>query len=160
MRCLKTWLVMKWIHKRMTSPYVFVKITQRSAPEGSVSCAELGKSPMETQENTLLHGVWPMVRSLVLQQADWSPGIRSVSNLLWFLKDKTPRRSIIGIKGYIWSSEDPESPQNPNLVSSPKKRKLCKMSAVDLEDEMTVKRVKSCRAGKGSVKSFFTCLKS
>uniref|UniRef100_A0A8C2B8E9 Zgc:163014 n=1 Tax=Cyprinus carpio TaxID=7962 RepID=A0A8C2B8E9_CYPCA len=95
-------------------------MTQRSPPEGSVSCAELGKSKMETQENTLLQGVWPM--------------------------DKTPRRSIIGIKGYIWSSEDPESPQNPNQVSSPKKRKLCKMSAVDLEDEMTIKRVKSCRA--------------
>uniref|UniRef100_A0A672NBR3 Kelch domain-containing protein 2-like n=1 Tax=Sinocyclocheilus grahami TaxID=75366 RepID=A0A672NBR3_SINGR len=95
-------------------------ITQRSPPEGSVSYAELGKSKTETGEITLLQGVWAM--------------------------DKTPRRSIIGIKGYIWSSEDPESPQNPNRVSSPKKRKLCKMSAVDLEDEMAVKRVKSCRA--------------
>ncbi|XP_051725386.1 rab9 effector protein with kelch motifs isoform X1 [Ctenopharyngodon idella] len=99
-------------------------ITQRSPPEGSVSCAELGTSKMETRENTLLNvqGVWPM--------------------------DKTPRRSIIGIKGYVWSSEEPESPRDPNRVSSPKKRKLRKMSAVDLEDETAIKRVKSCRAGK------------
>ncbi|ROL51931.1 RING finger protein B [Anabarilius grahami] len=60
--------------------------------------------------------------------------------------DKTPRRSIIGIKGYVWSSEELESPRDPNRVSSPKKRKLRKMSAVDLEDETAVKRVKSCRA--------------
>uniref|UniRef100_A0A673KGR8 Zgc:163014 n=1 Tax=Sinocyclocheilus rhinocerous TaxID=307959 RepID=A0A673KGR8_9TELE len=33
-------------------------------------------------------------------------------------------------------------------VSSPKKHKLHKMCAVDLEDEMVIKRVKSCRAGK------------
>ncbi|XP_056101474.1 rab9 effector protein with kelch motifs isoform X1 [Rhinichthys klamathensis goyatoka] len=97
-------------------------ITQRSPPEGSVSCAELGQSKTETRENALLsvQGVWPM--------------------------DKTPRRSIIGIKGNVWSSEEPESPWDPNLVSSLKKRKLCKMSAIDLEDETTVKRVKSCRA--------------
>lgn len=67
------------------------------------------------------------------------------------LKDKTPRRSIIGIKGYVWSSEELESPRDPNRVSSPKKRKLRKMSAVDLEDETAIKRVKSCRAGKGSI---------
>lgn len=97
-------------------------ITQISPPEGSVVCAELGKIRMETQENSLLNvqGVWPM--------------------------DKTPRRSIIGIKGYVWSSEEPESPWDPNQVSSPKKRKLHKMSAVDLEDETAVKCVKSCRA--------------
>ncbi|XP_073683054.1 uncharacterized protein [Garra rufa] len=99
-------------------------ITQRSPPEGSVSCAELGKGKMETRENTLLQGVWPM--------------------------DKTPRRSIIGIKGCIWSSEEPESPKDPKQVSSPKKRKLRKMSAVDLEDEMAVKRVKSCRVDRPS----------
>ncbi|KAG1935865.1 acyl-CoA-binding domain-containing protein [Pimephales promelas] len=95
-------------------------ITQRSPPEGSVSCAE--KSKMETRENALLsvQGVWPM--------------------------DKTPRRSIIGIKGNLGSSEEPESPWDPNRVSSLKKRKLCKMSAIDLEDETTVQRVKSCRA--------------
>ncbi|XP_016308202.1 RING finger protein B-like [Sinocyclocheilus anshuiensis] len=39
-----------------------------------------------------------------------------------------------------------EGPQDPNRVSSPKKRKLHKMCAVDLEDEMVIKRVKSCRA--------------
>lgn len=97
-------------------------ISQRSPPEGSVSCADLAKSRMETQENALLHvqGVWPM--------------------------DKTPRRSVIGIKGYVWSSEELESFQDPITGSSPKKRKLCKMSAVDLEDETAVKRVKSFRA--------------
>lgn len=64
MKCLKAWLVMKRIRKIMISPYISMKITQRSAPEGSASCADLGKSKMEARENTLLHvqGVWPMVR--------------------------------------------------------------------------------------------------
>ncbi|XP_067311161.1 rab9 effector protein with kelch motifs isoform X2 [Pseudorasbora parva] len=97
-------------------------ITQRSPPEGSVGCVELGENRMETRENSLpnVQGVWPM--------------------------DKTPRRSIIGIKGCVWSSEEPESPWVSNRFSSPKKRRLCKMSAVDLEDEMVDKHVKSCRA--------------
>lgn len=66
------------------------------------------------------------------------------------MKDKTPRRSIIGIKGNVWSSEELEIPRDPNRASSPKKRKLCKMSAIDLEDKTSIKRVKSCRAGKCS----------
>lgn len=44
---------------------MFMKITQRSPPEGSVSCVELGKSKMEMQDYTLanVQGVWPLVRS-------------------------------------------------------------------------------------------------
>lgn len=73
------------------------------------------------------------------------------------LNDKTPRRSVIGIKGYVWSSEELESFQDPIPGSSPKKRKLCKMSAVDLEDEAAVKRVKSCRAGKDIIVDLQAC---
>lgn len=100
-------------------------ITQRSPPEGSMSCADLGKSKVETQDYTLpnVQGVWPL--------------------------DKTPRRTVIGIKGCIWSSEELESPPDSRRISNPKKRKLCKMAAVDFETT-AVKHVKSCRADRPS----------
>ncbi|XP_056623714.1 rab9 effector protein with kelch motifs [Triplophysa dalaica] len=100
-------------------------ITQRSPPEGSVSCVELEKSKVEMQDytRTNVQGLWPM--------------------------DKTPRRTVIGIKGYIWSSGELESPPDSRRISSPIKRKLCKMPAVDFE-ETAVKHVKSCRADRPS----------
>ncbi|TRY58358.1 hypothetical protein DNTS_034202 [Danionella cerebrum] len=95
-------------------------ITQRSPPEGSVSCAELGKSKMESQDNTLLNSVWSM--------------------------EKSPGRPFIGTEEFIWRREDLKSPVDPEGISIPKKRRLCKMPAVDVEEETSVKRVKSCRA--------------
>ncbi|XP_073725628.1 kelch domain-containing protein 2-like [Misgurnus anguillicaudatus] len=97
-------------------------ITQRSPPEGSVSGAEMEKGKVDMQDSTLsnIHGVWPL--------------------------DKTPRRTVIGMKECIWSSEELGSIQDPRRISSPKKRKLCKMPAVDFEEETAIKRVKSYRA--------------
>ncbi|XP_072546313.1 uncharacterized protein [Salminus brasiliensis] len=91
-------------------------ISQRSSPEDTVSYAELKTSKVDIQNTSL--GVWAL--------------------------DKTPRRSVMGKRGRIWSYEGPETPQKSSQDSSPKKRRLSIMSLS--QNEEVVKRRRSCRA--------------
>ncbi|XP_030643252.1 rab9 effector protein with kelch motifs [Chanos chanos] len=95
--------------------------TQKSALEESVSYADLKTDKGETQDISLpkIRGVWPT--------------------------DKTPRRTVIGRRGHIWSSENLEGSQNSSKAASPKKRKLSTMSAPNSDEENANKRRKSWR---------------
>uniref|UniRef100_A0AAR2L9X7 Rab9 effector protein with kelch motifs n=1 Tax=Pygocentrus nattereri TaxID=42514 RepID=A0AAR2L9X7_PYGNA len=91
--------------------------SQRSSPEDTVSYAELQMSKGEMQNISL--GVWAV--------------------------DKTPRQTIIGKRGHIWSYDGPETSLKLSQASSPKKLRLSIGSALQSQEREVVKR-RSCRA--------------
>ncbi|KAI4879791.1 hypothetical protein NFI96_027197 [Prochilodus magdalenae] len=92
--------------------------TRRSSPEDTISYAELKTSKGEMQNTSL--GVWAV--------------------------DKTPRRTVIGKRGRIWSYEGPETPHKLCQASNPKKLRLSITSIPQSEEREAVKRRRSCRA--------------
>uniref|UniRef100_A0A8B9JX79 Zgc:163014 n=1 Tax=Astyanax mexicanus TaxID=7994 RepID=A0A8B9JX79_ASTMX len=91
-------------------------ILQRSSTEDTVTYADLKTSKGNIQDTSL--GVWAL--------------------------DKTPRRSIIGKRGRVWSYEGPETPHKSSQDSSPKKPRLSILSVS--QNEEVVKGRRRCRA--------------